>query len=57
MGSLGYLGYSGFRVSGGEFRVIWDFPNIRVADFGLLLIRILLFKVLDQGPLFSETPI
>ena len=34
------------------------FPKIRgVPYFGVLIIRILLFKVLHQGPLFSETPI
>ena len=35
---------------------IWDFPQIRVPDFGALKIRILLFRLLYQGPLFSETP-
>ena len=31
--------------------------EIRVPYFGVLIIRILLFRVLYQGPLFSETPI
>ena len=34
----------------------WDFPKIRVPYFGVLIIRILLFRVLYWGPLFSETP-
>ena len=37
--------------------VIWEFPKIREPYFGVLIIRILLFEVLYQGPLFSETPI
>ena len=36
---------------------IWEFPKIRVPFLGVLIIRILLFRVLYQGPLFSETPI
>ena len=36
---------------------IWEFPKIRVPYFGVLIIRILLFGVLYEGPLFSETPI
>ena len=36
---------------------IWDFPKIRGALFGVLIIRILQFMVLCWGPLFSETPI
>ena len=32
------------------------FPKIRVPDFGVLIIRILLFSVLYWGPLLSETP-
>ena len=35
---------------------IGEFPRIRVPYFGVLIIRILLFRVLHQGPLFSETP-
>ena len=30
--------------------------EIRGPYFGVLIIRILLFRVLDWGPLFSETP-
>ena len=36
---------------------MWEFPKIRGALFGVLIIRILRFGVLCQGPLFSETPI
>ena len=40
---------------------IWEFPKIEVPYFGVLLIRILLFRVLTgyhvRVPLFSETPI
>ena len=35
---------------------IWDFPKTRVPYFGVLIIRILLFRVLYLGPLFSEPP-
>ena len=35
---------------------MWEFPKIRATLFGVLIIRILLFEVLYQGPLFSETP-
>ena len=35
----------------------WEFPKIGVPYFGVLLMRILLFRVLNEGPLFSETPI
>ena len=35
---------------------IWDFPKIRVPCFGVHIIRILLFRVLYWGPLFSEIP-
>ena len=31
-------------------------PKIRVPDFGVLIIRILLLRVLYWGPLFAETP-
>ena len=34
----------------------WEFPKIRLPYFGVLVIRILLFRVLYQGPLVSETP-
>ena len=36
---------------------IWEFPKTRVPYFGVLIIRIPLFRVLKKGPLFSETPI
>ena len=36
---------------------IRDFPKIRGPYFGVLTIRILLFSVLNWGPLFSETPV
>ena len=32
------------------------FRKFGVPYFGVLIIRILLFRVLYQGPLFSETP-
>ena len=35
---------------------IWGFPKIRGTLFGVLIIRILLFKLLYLGPLFSENP-
>ena len=35
---------------------MWEFPKIRVPYLGVLMIRILLFRVLYWGPLFSETP-
>ena len=34
-----------------------SFRKLGVPYFGVLIIRILLFRVLYQGPLFSETPI
>ena len=34
----------------------FQFPKIRVPYLGVLIIRILLFRVLYWGPLFSETP-
>ena len=34
-----------------------EFPKTRVPYLGFLMIRILLFRVLYKGPLFSETPI
>ena len=34
---------------------MWASPKIRVPYFGALIIRILLFRVLYWGPLFSET--
>ena len=34
----------------------WEFPRIGVPYFGVLIIRILQFRVLYSGPLFSETP-
>ena len=33
-----------------------SFRKLGVPDFGVLIIRILLFRVLYLGPLFSETP-
>ena len=30
----------------------WEFPKIGVPYLGFLIIRILLFRVLDEGPLF-----
>ena len=48
-----------FRVSvfACHLAYIWEFPKIRGTLFGVLIIRILLFKVLYLDPLFSETPI
>ena len=46
MGGLGFLGSSHIWVS-----------EIRVPSIGVLIIRILLFKVPYSGPFFSETPI
>ena len=43
-GSIQGLGFGSFRKLG-------------VPYFGVLIIRILLFRVLYSGPLFSETPI
>ena len=34
----------------------WGFPKMGVPYSGVLIIRILLFRVLYWGPLFSETP-
>ena len=34
---------------------MWEFPKIRVPYFAVLIKRILLFRVLYWGPLFSET--
>ena len=34
----------------------WEFPKFGGTLFGVLIIRILLFRVLDLGPLFSGTP-
>ena len=57
---------SGFRVACGfRFKVpgSWahfrygSFRKLGVPYFGILIIRILLFRVLYEGPLFSETPI
>ena len=36
---------------------IWDFPKIWVPYFGVLIIRIILFRVLYSGPLFFGNPI
>ena len=35
---------------------IWDFPKIRAPYFGVLIIRILLFRVLYWGPYFRKPP-
>ena len=35
---------------------MWDVPKIRVPYSGILIKRILLFRVLYEGPLFSENP-
>ena len=37
-------------------RYTWEFPKISDTFFGVLIMRILLFRVLYWGPLFSETP-
>ena len=34
---------------------MWEFPKIGVPYFGVLIIRVLLFRLLYSGPLFSET--
>ena len=48
----------GLGLKGGRGGVsIWEFPKIGVPYLGVLKIRILLFRVLCWGPLFSETPI
>ena len=45
-------------VRGYRTRVLDQVPTLGVSEnFGILIIRILLFRVLYQGPLFSETPI
>ena len=36
---------------------MWEFPRIRGTLFGVLIVRILQFRVLKERPLFSETPI
>ena len=36
---------------------IWEFPKSGGTLSGVLVIRILLFRVLYYGPLFLETPI
>ena len=35
---------------------VWSFRKLGVPYFGILVIRILLFRVLYSGPLLSETP-
>ena len=43
----------------GSFKGLYEsleFPKIRGTLFGVLITRILLFRVLYLGPLFSETP-
>ena len=42
--------------TGEAMKLTWDFPKIRVPYFGVLMLRILLFRVLYQDPLLSETP-
>ena len=47
------------RVQGAESLLLpnrWDIAKIRVPCFGVLIIRILLFRVPYWGPLFSEPP-
>ena len=34
----------------------WEFPKSGVPYFGVLIIGLLLFRVLYEGPLFPETP-
>ena len=46
----------GLEDGGRSGQLIWEFSKIRVPYFGVLIIRILLFGVLHEGPLFSETP-
>ena len=41
----------------GNLVLYGSFRKLGVPHFGVLIIRILLFRVLYQGPLFSETPI
>ena len=55
--SLLLLAVAGFAALPNPTRLIWEFPKIGVACFGVLIIRILLIGFLYQGPLFSETPI
>ena len=43
--------------SGGKRAEFGSFRKVGVPYYGVLKIRILLFRVLYQGPLFSETPI
>ena len=57
MGGVWTLRVPGLGGLAAQAREIWDFPKIRVPYFGVLTIRILLLRVLHQGPLFSETPI
>ena len=40
-----------------RFQEFGSFRKLRVPEFGVLQIRILLFRVLYKGPIFSETPI
>ena len=48
------FGTFGFLAQNSRFR---KFPKIGVPHLGVLIVRILLFRVLYWGPLFSETPV
>ena len=37
-------------------QLMWELPKTRVPYFGAFIVRILLFGVLYEGSLFSETP-
>ena len=41
----------------GSFSTFGSFRNLGLPYFGVLMIRILLFRVFYSGPPFSETPI
>ena len=40
-----------------EFKVYGSFRKLGVLYWGVLIVRILLFRVLYEGSLFSETPL
>ena len=50
------LGPAQLCFEGLGLRVKWEFSNVRRTLFWALIRRTLLFRVLYQGPLFSETP-
>ena len=54
-GSLGVQGVRVFCESELCSRIL-SFRKLGVPYFGVLIIRILVFRVLSLGPLFSETP-